>query len=408
MQKEIQVGIDVGWDAHMVEILHLDGKYERMRIELNFDSFNRLLERLEQLKQSHGCEIVIGIEGSNGNASPLDEYLISKGYTVYNVSGTHINKLRSLYGAEFKDDEYDAKLICIHLRNRDQMKLGDKEALVEVLPKREAEEKLKVLARTISSIIQDQGRMTNQLVSCLKSYFPEMIQMSNYLDRKGLLLVLKEYPCPSQLRKQTIEDLRKIRDPKTGMRIRKQHAAKLIDLATKVSYISIAEEEKGLYISYLAEGLIRKIDKIKELEKKVDQIGKKSATYRLIDDLAGAGSKTTSRLAGEIGNIERFRGEASLAAYLGVCKLNNDSGKSSKDKKNIKANRRGKNAMFELAFQSTKFSAESRRYYKKKRMEGKTHLHALRCLARHMTRKLYRNIFIAQKGRESSLVGQAA
>lgn len=410
VQKEIQVGIDAGWEKHVVEILHLDGRYERMTLEMDFDSFNRLLARLEQLKGAYGCEIVIGIEGSNGIASPLDEYLISKGYRVYNTSGTQLNKFRSLYGAEFKNDEYDGKLICAYLKNRKGLVLEKKEALVEVLPKREAEEQLKVLSRTISNIIKDQRRMTNQLISCLKSYFPEMVQMIKYLDRKWLLIILKEYPRPSQLREQTVEGLRKIKDPESGMRIREHHAAKLIELAKKVSYISLAEEEKGYYVSYLAEELIRKIDKIKELEKKVAEIGEKSETYRLIDQLAGAGSKTTSRLAGEIGNIDRFRqrGEAGLAAYFGVCKLDNDSGKTKKDKKNIKANRRAKNAALELAYQSTRFNRKSRIYYDKKRREGKTHLHALRCLARHMTRNLYKDIVFAQGGTYLNLKGEAA
>lgn len=390
MRREIQVGIDVGWEKHEVEILHPDGRYERMSLTLDFDSFNRLLERMEELKRDEGSEIVVGIEGSNGHASPLDEYLMSRGYTVYNISSTHLDKLRSLYGAEFKDDEYDAKLMCVYLKNRKWMMLEDKAALVEAVPKKECEEKIKVLSRTVSGLLKEQARMGSQLISCLKSYFPEMVQMQKYLDRRWLLLVLKEFPKPSQLRKQTVESLREIRDPRGGKRIREIHATKLIALAKKVSYISIAEEEKGQYVSYLAEELLRKIEVLAEVGKKIEEIGKRSESYQAIDQFVGAGPKVTSRLVGEIGNIVRFKAEGSLAAYLGVCSLKKESGKCSRDKKNTNVNRRAKNAMLELAYQSTKFSDESRRYYEKKRSEGKTHLHALRCLARHLSRDIYK------------------
>ena len=49
-----------------------------------------------------------------------------------------------------------------------------------------------------------------------------------------------------------------------------------------------------------------------------------------------------SELDGEIGTIERFRSEASLALYLGMARLDNSSGKyrGSKEPKHVNARAR--------------------------------------------------------------------
>ncbi len=44
--------------------------------------------------------------------------------------------------------------------------------------------------------------------------------------------------------------------------------------------------------------------------------------------IPGFGAVSTAELAGEIGTLERFRGEASLALYLGMAPLDRSSGKS--------------------------------------------------------------------------------
>ncbi len=44
--------------------------------------------------------------------------------------------------------------------------------------------------------------------------------------------------------------------------------------------------------------------------------------------LQGCGSVSWAEFAGELGTLERFRGEASLALYLAMATLDNSSGKS--------------------------------------------------------------------------------
>jgi len=56
----------------------------------------------------------------------------------------------------------------------------------------------------------------------------------------------------------------------------------------------------------------------------------------------------------------------------------------------FKANKICKAAMIELAGCTIRSVSESRRYYTKKKKEGKKHNHALRCLARQMTKVIFK------------------
>jgi hypothetical protein len=98
----------------------------------------------------------------------------------------------------------------------------------------------------------------------------------------------------------------------------------------------------------------------------------------------------SSELAGEIGTIERFSKEGSLALYLGMSTLDNRSGKYQGTKAPKQVNTRAKAAMMVGVDRHRKRVAQSQRYYEKKRAEGKKHNQAVRALGRHLTRIIYR------------------
>ncbi|HMA79935.1 MAG TPA: transposase, partial [Candidatus Binatia bacterium] len=95
-------------------------------------------------------------------------------------------------------------------------------------------------------------------------------------------------------------------------------------------------------------------------------------------------------LAGEIGTIERFSKEGSLALYLGMSTLDNSSGKYQGSKAPKHVNTRAKAAMMTAIDRHRKYVAESQRYYEKKRSEGKKHNQAIRALGRHLCRIIYK------------------
>ncbi len=116
------------------------------------------------------------------------------------------------------------------------------------------------------------------------------------------------------------------------------------------------------------------------------------------------GAIRTAEPAGEIGTIERFRGEASLALYLGMAALDHSSGKNRGSRAPKHVNARAKAAMTCLRRSEASASRrqvaavdhhrkrvpQSQRHYEKKRAEGKRHNQAIRALGRHLCRVIFK------------------
>jgi transposase len=153
------------------------------------------------------------------------------------------------------------------------------------------------------------------------------------------------------------------------------------------------EELAGIYktiISSYCRRILELKEEIEMLDKDMEETGEKSTEVMQLKSIMGVGTKLSSRLAGEIGDIRRFNRESQLAVYCGVACIDDDSGKSKKTKAVYKANRICKATMIEIAGCTIRYVQESKTYYEKKRAEGKNHNHALRCLARQLIKVIFK------------------
>jgi len=131
-------------------------------------------------------------------------------------------------------------------------------------------------------------------------------------------------------------------------------------------------------------------EKIKALKAKIKEVAKDSKMAKILLSIPGFGTICSPELAGEIGTIERFSKEGSLALYLGMASLDNSSGKYQGSKQPKHVNTRAKAAMMVALDRHRKYVPESQRYYEKKRSEGKKHNQAIRALGRHLSRIIYK------------------
>jgi transposase len=120
------------------------------------------------------------------------------------------------------------------------------------------------------------------------------------------------------------------------------------------------------------------------------EIAERSSMACRLASIPGCGAVCSAELAGEIGTLERFRGEASLALYLGMATLDNSSGKSRRSKPPRHVNTRAKAAMMIVVDHHRKLVPQSQRYYERKRAEGKKHNQAIRALGRHLCRVIFK------------------
>lgn len=128
--------------------------------------------------------------------------------------------------------------------------------------------------------------------------------------------------------------------------------------------------------------------RIRELEK---EIGVLVADYapQLLDE-PGCGPLTAAKLVGELAGAERFRSDAQLARAAGVAPIPVSSGRLDRHRLDRGGNRQLNLALHRLAVNKGLRCPETAAYLARKQAEGKTRMEALRCLKRHLARRIHK------------------
>ena len=106
--------------------------------------------------------------------------------------------------------------------------------------------------------------------------------------------------------------------------------------------------------------------------------------------MPGVGIKTAAQILLAIGDGSDFDNAGHLAAYAGITPVTRQSGSSIRGEFPARSgNKRLKNALFYPAFAVIRSHEPSRRYYERKRAEGKHHNAAVICLARRRCNVIY-------------------
>jgi len=103
----------------------------------------------------------------------------------------------------------------------------------------------------------------------------------------------------------------------------------------------------------------------------------------------GFGPLTTAKLIGEIAGAARFASDAKLARAAGLAPIPVSSGKTNRHRLDRGGNRQINAAIHRVAVTRARCHPETRDYIARKRSEGKTTREAIRCLKRHLARRIW-------------------
>lgn len=382
--KMLPGGIDIGSESHHVIIMDDTGKvlYDR-KVAHRFSGFREAIGEFKGIEEQQQGEITFAIEGKNGYGAPFDRMLIESGFKLYNVDNLKLRRFREVFGAEWRNDRRDAKMLAKMLKLKDHVDAKEEKAFIAVEKTPAVHEKLRILSRHQQSLIDEKVRIQNRLKKRLLEVCPDILEYGD-TDGKKLLQLLKKYPDFSRYKKITLGALLKIET------IGKKTAISIMEGLRNIQYV---EELAGIYkaiISSYCRRILELKEEIEILDREMEETGEKSSEVMRLKSIMGVGTKLSSRLAGEIGDIRRFNRESQLAVYCGVACIDDDSGKSKKTKAVYKANGICKATMIEIAGCTIRYVQESKTYYEKKMAEGKDHNHALRCLARQLIKVIFK------------------
>jgi len=383
MQTRLHVAIDVGSQQHRVAIGWEEGEpIEEFDCAHTPAGMNDFFNRIRKHEDSHHAEVCVAMEGYGGYARPLDSRILAQGWRLYAINNLKFVRFKEIFPAPAKTDAIDAKRMLQLMQLREHIPMASA-VLQEVAPVDPLHQQIKALTRRRKQLVAERMKISQRMQAELQGVAPGLLAITGQADNLWFLNFLT---CRTDLGKlKTVKraTLLKLNGIGVGYAAKIATWQKTAIFAPAIAWIGPMIYADAMRILSLREA-------IAQLEMQIAELTDQSQIAQRLLSMPGMGSVCTSELAGEIGNIERFKDEASLAVYLGVAPLDRSSGKRIGAKLPRQINPRARDAMINAMAHHMRVVPASRAYYDRKRVEGKTHMQALRALARHMVRILFR------------------
>src|SRR4051794_26118104 len=126
---------------------------------------------------------------------------------------------------------------------------------------------------------------------------------------------------------------------------------------------------------------------IKALEVEIADLVAQIAPHLLTEP--GFGPLTAAKLVGEIAGAHRFSSDAKLARAAGIAPIPVSSGNTSRHRLDRGGNRQINTTIHRIAVTRLRSHPETQDYIAPKRAEGKSTKDAIRCLKRHLPRRIW-------------------
>lgn len=378
------IGLDVGREKHDYVVMNqsrepfLDGTFPNESW-----AFSAWCEHVESVCGT--TEVRLAYETANGLATPLDQYLIDRGWELVTIQPSAVKSYRkNVLKKHDKTDWSDAWTLAhlgLHWQAPDN-------------PREQPRRALRTLTRWRESLVRNQTRTVNRLRQTTAAYWPELASsglIPNYGTRY-IIALFEHFPDPKTFSEtppsKVMETFRK-----RGSRIPANRLLLLQRLACQNSIYPREKEQLVMTAQLLARRLRGLVQDIADVDRLLTKIGREDPIVSFLLSWPGVGIVTAATYASEIQSIDNFESESSLASYCGLALRKVQTGKS-KDYNcpQRAANRRLKRCLAQMANGRRLYDPESGNYYERKRAEGKSHLQACRCLARHITRRIFKSL----------------
>jgi len=293
-----------------------------------------LLEWALQLPGDHE----FAIEGSGGFGRPLALHLLDHRQKVVEVPSGLTARERRRLRAPGKSDPGDALAIARVGLREDRLpkpaSMGWSRSLRELVDYRE-------------QLVGERTRCANRLHADLVDLCPGyQVEIKNLVSKRYLVRAERLLADKSQTQ--------------AGLAWRRLQALRRLDL-------EIAEMKQEIALT-------------------VEASGTRLTTITGISVLGAA------RILGEVGDIRRFASKNHFASATGTAPIPASSGSVRRHRLNRGGNRRLNRAIHTIAMVQAQLDPRGRAYVERRRAEGKSWREALRCLKRHLSNVIYREL----------------
>ncbi|UYQ60574.1 IS110 family transposase [Streptomyces peucetius] len=375
---QIWAGTDIGKTHHHCVVLDAEGKRLLSRRVLNDEP--ELLALLADVLAIDE-DVVWAVDVADGMATLLINVLLNHGQQLVYIPGLAVNRASAGYRGVGKTDAKDATVIADQARMRRDLTIlrPDDERAVE----------LRILTDRRADLNADRTRRINRLRGQLTSIFPALERVLD-LGNVGPLILLTGYQTPAALRRTGRSRL------ETWLRNRKVRSAEALaeaalEAAGRQHTAVPGEKITAQVIHTLAKEVMSLNEQIAEIDKLIAARFREHELAEVISSMPGIGPLLGAEfLAATAGDMSRFGSSDRLASFGGVAPVPRDSGNVSGNLHRPRRYHRGLQRVFYTsALISIRNCDASRRFYERKRSEGKRHTQAVLALARRRVNVLW-------------------
>ena len=379
------VGID--WADQKHDVCLMEAGSAKLEPDILNHTPEDLQEWVAQLRRRFGGRpVAVCLEQSRG---PLVYALMKYEFLVlYPIAPKRLARYREAIqttsGA--KDDPTDAELALDYLtRHREQ--------LVPWNPDDVQTREIGLLVETRRKFVDLQTLLSNMMKSCLKTYFPQAIELlGGDVTTRLACDFLKQWPSLETLQRAKPQTLRKFyygHNCRRGDRI--ETCIETIGRATPLTTDEAIVHNGEMTAQGLVAQLRPLVDTIATMEKRLKELMTSHPDAALFVALPGAGDVMAPRLLAAFGSDRsRFDSATSLQSLSGIAPVTRRSGKRSSVHRRLACPKFLKQTFHEFADHSRRKSLWARAYYDMQRAKGKGHHATIRALAFKWIRIIHR------------------
>ena len=377
-QKMIYVGIDWADDHHDIVITDDSAKtLDQFGSTTHAMGLHCFIHTLQTTKRPPGL-VLIAIETSRGL---LVHELLQKGYTVYAINPKAVNRYKDRHVlSKAKSDILDAQALAHLLRT-------DRHLFQPIKPLPEDYRLLDRLCSDLRKVVDEKSRVTNQVISCLKEFYPKALETFS-LNSQIFIDFLKTFPDHGTLnactKKTFLAFLKKRRYPYPS---RAEELWKVIQSPALQPDRVIARSGK-LRLGMLLGQLENLKEHITHYEQEIRAILDSLPESNPIKSLPGVGERLAPELVATLGpnskdGHHRFHAAVEIAKLSGCVPVVRESGKWKSVSLRYACVKSLRRTFHIWAFASINYSSWARAFYDYHKDKNQSHCTILRNLGKN-------------------------
>lgn len=366
MLQQAWAGIDIGKGHHHAVVIDSEGTRLISRRVVNDEA-----DPASLIAQVSGLadEVTWAVDMITGGAALLLALLATRAQHVLYISSTMVNRAADGYRGQGKTDARDAAVIADQARMR--------RGLTPLRVDDDLVAELRMLVARRGDLVADRTRAVNRLREQLLAICPALERALD-VTNKGPLVLLTGFCTPDAIRRAGPVRLEQWLRKHGAARGAANLAARAAHAAASQTTTLPGEQVAALLVAQLAEGVMTLNEQITATDKLIEGRFHRHDLADVIISMPGIGVVLAAEfLAATSGDMTLFASADHLASYAGLAPAPRDSGRISGNLHRPHRYHRGLQRVFYTsALISIQRNPESRRFYDRKRREGKLHTRA--------------------------------